>query len=52
MLTPEGGLLMQIQNTNILLEQAISIIDNGRQKVIEAIYNESTTSYYKLGELM
>jgi predicted nuclease of restriction endonuclease-like (RecB) superfamily len=43
---------MQIQNNNILLNQAISIIDNGRKRVIEAIYNESTTSYYKLGELI
>lgn len=43
---------MKIQNSNILLNQAISIIDNGRKRVIEAIYNESTTSYYKLGELI
>ncbi|MBL0721106.1 MAG: DUF1016 family protein, partial [Sulfurovum sp.] len=43
---------MKIQNKNILLDKAISIIDNGRKKVIEAIYNESTKSYYKLGELI
>jgi len=43
---------MQIQNNNTLLDKAISIIDNGRKKVIEAIYNESTKSYYKLGELI
>ena len=43
---------MQIQNNNILLDKAISIIDNGRKKVIEAIYKESTKSYYKLGELI
>ena len=43
---------MQVENNNILLNQAISIIDNGRKKVIEAIYNESTKSYYKLGELI
>lgn len=43
---------MQIQNNDILLDKAISIIDNGRKKVIEAIYKESTKSYYKLGELI
>ena len=43
---------MKIQNNNILLNKAISIIDNGRKKVIEAIYNESTKSYYRLGELI
>lgn len=43
---------MQIKNNNILLDKAISIIDNGRKKVIEAIYNESTKSYYRLGELI
>jgi len=43
---------MQIQNNNTLLDKAISIIDNGRKKVIEAIYNESTKSYYRLGELI
>ena len=48
----QKGLLMQIQNNNILLDQAISIIDNGRKRVIEAIYNESTKSYYRLGELI
>jgi len=43
---------MKIQNHNILLDKAIFIIDNGRKKVIEAIYNESTKSYYRLGELI
>jgi len=43
---------MKIQNNNILLNKAISIIDNGRKKIIEAIYNESTKSYYRLGELI
>ncbi len=43
----------EIQNKDsLLLEKAISIIDNGRKKVIEAIYNESTKSYYRLGELI
>jgi len=43
---------MQIQNNTILLNKAISIIDKGRKKVIEALYNESTKSYYRLGELI
>ncbi|MFK5975883.1 MAG: PDDEXK nuclease domain-containing protein [Sulfurovum sp.] len=43
---------LDYQNNNILLDKAISIIDNGRKKVIEAIYNESTKSYYRLGELI
>ena len=43
---------MNIVNNKILLDQAIFIIDNGRKKVIEAIYNESTKSYYRLGELI
>ncbi|MEA2017754.1 MAG: PDDEXK nuclease domain-containing protein [Campylobacterota bacterium] len=42
----------KIQNSDLLLDKAISIIDNGRKKVIEAIYNESTKSYFKLGELI
>jgi predicted nuclease of restriction endonuclease-like (RecB) superfamily len=42
---------LEYQNNN-LLDKAISIINNGRKKVIEAIYNESTKSYYKLGELI
>ncbi len=32
--------------------KAISIIDTGRQKIVEAIYNESTKSYYLLGKLI
>ncbi len=43
---------IQFENNSILLDKAISIIDNGRKKVVEAIYNESTKSYYKLGELI
>ena len=43
---------MQITQDNNLLDKAISIINNGRKRVIEAIYNESTNSYYKLGELI
>ena len=42
---------LEYQNNN-LLDKAISIINNGRKKVVEAIYNESTKSYYKLGELI
>ena len=33
---------MQIENNNISLNNAISIIENGRKKVIEANYNELT----------
>jgi len=43
---------MQLTQNNNLLDKAISIINNGRKKVVEAIYNESTKSYYKLGELI
>ena len=43
---------LNYQNNNILLDKAISIIENGRKKVIEVIYNESTKSYYRLGELI
>ncbi len=43
---------MQLQNNNLLLDKAISIIDNGRKKIVEAIYNESTKSYYLLGKLI
>jgi len=39
-------------NDTVLLEKAISIIDTGRKEVIEAIYNESTKSYYRLGKLI
>jgi len=35
-----------------LYNRAISIIDNGRKKIVEAIYNESTKSYYRLGEII
>ena len=43
---------MQLQNNNLLLDKAISIIDSGRKKIVEAIYNESTKSYYLLGKLI
>ncbi len=42
---------MQLQNSD-LLNKAISIIDNGRKNIVEAIYNESTKSYYLLGKLI
>jgi hypothetical protein len=32
--------MQQLQDNN-LLDKAISIINNGRKKVVEAIYNES-----------
>ena len=37
---------------SFLYKKAISIIDTGRQKIIESIYNESTKSYYLLGKLI
>ena len=43
--------MQQLQNRN-LLDKAISIIDNGRKNIVEAIYNESTKSYYLLGKLI
>lgn len=41
-----------IQNEDNLYQNAISIIDNGRRKIAETIYNESTKSYYLLGKLI
>ncbi|CAA6820667.1 MAG: FIG074102: hypothetical protein [uncultured Sulfurovum sp.] len=35
-----------------LYTKAISIVDTGRQKIVEAIYSESTKSYYLLGKLI
>ncbi len=43
--------MQQLQNSN-LLDKAISIIDKGRKNIVEAIYNESTKSYYLLGKLI
>ena len=43
---------LKIHNENKLYQNAISIIDNGRKKIAEAIYNESTKSYYMLGKLI
>ena len=43
---------MQVQNNNLLLDKAISIIDKGRKNIVEAIYNESTKSYLLLGKLI
>ena len=43
--------MQQLQNSN-LLDKAMSIIDNGRKNIVEAIYNESTKSYYLLGKLI
>ncbi len=40
------------QEENKLYNNAISIIDKGRNKIVEAIYNESTKSYYMLGKLI
>ena len=33
---------------NVLYDKAVSIIDSGRKKIVETIYNESTKSYYLL----
>ncbi len=35
-----------------LFQEAVSIINTGRQKIIQSIYNESTKSYYLLGKLI
>ena len=35
-----------------LYDNAISIIDSGRKKIVETLYNESTKSYYMLGKLI
>lgn len=43
---------LKIQKEDKLYQNAISIIDNGRKKIAEAIYNESTKSYYMLGKLI
>ena len=40
------------QEEDKLYNNAIYIIDNGRNKIIEALYNESTKSYYMLGKLI
>ena len=44
--------IQNIQNEDNLYQNAISIIDNGRRKIAETIYNESTKSYYMLGKLI
>ena len=35
-----------------LYNKAVSIIDIGRRKIVESIYNETTKSYYALGKLI
>ena len=40
------------QSENRLYQDAVSIIDNGRKRVIESVYNETTNSYYALGKLI
>ncbi len=39
-------------NEEILYNDAVSIIDTGRKRVVESIYNETTKSYYALGRLI
>lgn len=41
-----------IKTEDILYQEAISIIDTGRKRVVESIYNETTKSYYTLGRLI
>ena len=40
------------QEENKLYNNAISIIEQGRNKIVEALYKESTKSYYMLGKLI
>lgn len=40
------------QKEDILYTNAVSIIDAGRKRVVESIYNETTKSYYALGKLI
>jgi len=44
--------VLNINDEEKLYNDAISIIDSGRKKIVEAIYNESTKSYYLLGKLI
>ena len=41
-----------VDNENILYDNAVSIIETGRKRVVESIYNETTKSYYALGKLI
>jgi len=41
-----------VDNENILYNDAVSIIETGRKRVVESIYNETTKSYYALGKLI
>ena len=40
------------QKENKLYNNAISIIEQGRKKIVETLYKESTKSYYMLGKLI
>jgi hypothetical protein len=44
--------IINIQNQELLYTQAISIIEGGRQNIIDSIYKETTKSYYFLGRLI
>jgi predicted nuclease of restriction endonuclease-like (RecB) superfamily len=44
--------LQQTDSTEKIFRQAVNIIDTGRQRIIDSIYNESTKSYYLLGKLI
>lgn len=41
-----------LTNEDILYTDAVSIIDTGRRRVVESVYNETTKSYYALGKLI
>ncbi len=44
--------MIEANFNEILYNNAISIIDTGRKKVVDSIYRETTKSYYLLGELI
>jgi len=43
---------LTVKAQELLYIQAISIIDGGRQNIIDSIYKETTKSYYLLGRLI
>jgi predicted nuclease of restriction endonuclease-like (RecB) superfamily len=43
---------LTVENQKLLYTQAITIIEGGRQKIIDSIYKETTKSYYFLGRLI
>jgi predicted nuclease of restriction endonuclease-like (RecB) superfamily len=43
---------LTVTNQKLLYTQAMSIIEDGRQNIIDSIYKETTKSYYFLGRLI